>query len=173
MIQDAKTSNATEMLTRTKNRIEEINEYVAGETKDDATSMIKWQLHKIMAEARSAVAKTEVDVKTVDAMVKITTEEAIGAALNNQLTKAKIALTKEEERAISVELTQEWEKLSLNHDANRIDAMRTKVMWTLGKMNIEQRQREMIADAITSIATMSNMNHQRGLDRNERRAPLS
>ena len=102
--QNAKTSEAQEVLTRTQNRLAEIQEYVAAETKDDATSTIKWNLDKIRSEAGSATAKKYVDQLTADNLVKLAEAEAAGALLKNELTRAQTELTKAQIQEISAKM---------------------------------------------------------------------
>lgn len=127
LIQDAKTGQAQEVLTRTKNRIEEINEYVQGETKDDATSTIKWQLHKIMAEAGSAVAKNYVDQNTANSMIEIAKANATGALLHNELTRANTNLTNAQIEEISAKIKNMAQTIDVQERHNKIEQFKAEL----------------------------------------------
>lgn len=113
-------------------------------TQEARISHVRANAQKAVAEMEIAKNESKISEQTYKSQIKIIQEEAIQAVLKNELTS-------EQTRAISVQLAQEWEKLSGQVSQREIERVKTKVMWELGKMNIEQRRAEMMADAATSV----------------------
>lgn len=113
---------------------------------------------KMEQEIRSLGAKGDIDEATVNDKIQQVRAESIGAILKNDLTK-------EQTREISVRLAQEWEKLSGQVSQRDIERTRVKVAWELGKMNLDQRKAEMIADGVTNLMRGGADSHHRSKDR--------
>ena len=91
--------------------------------------------------------------------------QAVGQELENVLTKAetkltnaKTLLTNEQKRAISVELAQEWERLSnqleqigTEKHRNAINEFTAKVNAELGRGNLELRKLELGANVVNGL----------------------
>lgn len=113
---------------------------------------------KVEQEIRSLGAKGDIDEATVKEKIAQVRAESIGAILKNDLTK-------EQTREISVRLTQEWERLSGQVSQRDIERTRAKITWELGKMNLDQRKAEMIADGVTNLMRGGADSHHRSKDR--------
>lgn len=134
LIQDAKTSEAKEALTRIESRIGEINANVAEATEDEQISGIKWDLQKTMGEARSALARGAIDEKTSDDVIKLAKITAQNALLDGALKQAQY-------KEIYAKIENLKEQIRLGDTRNAIDKFSKEIqaeypnlMNTVGKL---------------------------------------
>ena len=110
--------------------------------------------HTASEEALQAVNNTDVSNATVQDRIKQIKQNAIGAVLDNALTKAQTGKTmqeiekiKTEMRAISTGIEQGWQRG--NNEVNR-----TQIMERLGNAGLDLQDRNAILNTITSLSTL-------------------
>lgn len=118
---------AQKALTEADTRIKTIIGNVSEQTQDDQKVKYHAETNKALDEARSAMAQAGVDEKTADSKIEILKQNAIGAAIENRLGEAKTSLTKQQIDNLKNEITQNWEKLSLQSESNMISKMVAEV----------------------------------------------
>jgi len=125
---------------------------------DSALYQLKANADKAQSEARSALIKANVDENTKNSQIKKINSEAANEAFKLTLMEADKNLTNEKARAITQELAQEWERLSIELDKvgigkmdNAIKEFTAKMNARLGTQNLEMRRIEAGLNAAGSI----------------------
>ena len=125
---------------------------------------------KAISEVQILRNDAQISENTIWDKVMLIRRQAVGQELENALTKAetklsnaKTLLTNEQKRAISVELAQEWERLSNQLDQigtekhrNAINEFTAKVNAELGRGNLELRKLELGADVVNGLFKNGN-----------------
>lgn len=116
---------------------------------DSALYQLKANADKAQSEARSALIKANVDEQTKETQINKLNSEAANEAFKLTLMEADKNLTNEKARAITQELAQEWERLSIELDkvgigkmSNAIQEFTAKMNARLGTQNLEMRRIE-------------------------------
>lgn len=119
---------------------------IGNSTLDEAIAGIKANADKAQSEARSGLVKANVDEKTQSASENKIRSEAINEAFKLTLMKSDTNLNNERARAVTQELAQEWERLSIELDKvgvskmqNAIQEFTAKVNARLGQGNLNMR----------------------------------
>lgn len=120
---------------------------IANKTSNDIIETVEANRTKAEAEAGIALVQGRVMTTTEKEQIEKIRAEATNTALQGLLTKANIAYTEEDTRAISVKLAQEWEKLYQADRANDYtkmnaytNAFNAKLSEYLGKADLQLRE---------------------------------
>ena len=104
---------------------------------------------KAVAESSSAITNANVSASTKESQINKINSEAANEAFKLTLMQADKNLTNERARAITQELAQEWERLSIELDKvgigkmnNAIQEFTAKMNARLGTQNLEMRRIE-------------------------------
>jgi len=104
---------------------------------------------KAVAESSSAITNANVSASTKESQINKINSEAANEAFKLTLMQADKNLTEEKTRAITQELAQEWERLSIELDKvgigkmnNAIQEFTAKMNARLGTQNLEMRRIE-------------------------------
>lgn len=159
--QDAETGAAEEQFTKAKTAMQTMQNTEQLATQEERIQHVKTNAYIALEEMQIAKNERKISDATYNEQIKIVEQESIQALLKNELTA-------EQTRAISQQLAQEWERLSGQVTQRDIERAKVRVTWELGKMGIEQRKAEMIANATTDILRGSDNNRHRNADRNQR-----
>ena len=123
-----------------------ISNEIGNKTIDEAIYQVKANADKAQSEARSALVGANVDEATKESEIKKINSEAINEAFKLTLMKSDVGLNNEKARAVTVELAQEWERLSIELDKvgvgkmqNAIQEFTAKVNARLGQGNLNMR----------------------------------
>lgn len=124
-------------------------------TLDGNIALVGAELNKFNADIENAVLNNKITEATANEKIKQAEIETQNMIIEGELDKAKTSLTKEEQRAISVELTQEWERLYLEagrldeqSKSNKIAEFNAKWSAKLGIGNLEMRRIEAGLNAV-------------------------
>lgn len=124
----------------------EIANRIAGKTIEEVISGIKANADKAQSEARSSLIEANVDETTRKEREDKIRSEAINEAFKLTLMKSNVNLNNEKARAVTQELAQEWERLSIELDKvgigkmqNAINEFTAKVNARLGQGNLNMR----------------------------------
>jgi len=116
---------------------------------ESALYQLKANADKAQSEARSALIKANVDEQTKESQINKLNSEAANEAFKLTLMEADRNLTNEKARAVTQELAQEWERLSIELDKvgvgkmqNAINEFTAKINARLGTQNLEMRRIE-------------------------------
>lgn len=155
---DTDNTIADTSVKNTQAKANEIANYINTELTTNTIEKAKVEYNKAVADFRSADANADVDSATVQTKINKLNAELTGSILENELTDAKIDLTNEQKRAISVELAQEWENLYLRAEeldirkqSNAIQEFAEKWKARLGIGNLEMRKIEAGLNVATQI----------------------
>lgn len=99
----------------------EIDNYIKNNTANFQIEQAETLSEKLNEELTKLQISNYVDKKTAETAILQQKANLATTYLQQEATKAGIKLTQEQTRAISVELAQEWERLSLQSDRNKID----------------------------------------------------
>lgn len=113
---------------------------------------------KAVAESSSAITNANVSASTKEAQINKINSEAANEAFKLTLMEADRNLTNEKARAVTQELAQEWERLSIELDKvgvgkmqNAINEFTAKINARLGTQNLEMRRIEAGLNAAGNI----------------------
>lgn len=113
---------------------------------------------KAVAESSSAITNANVSASTKESQINKINSEAANEAFKLTLMEADRNLTNEKARAVTQELAQEWERLSIELDKvgigkmkNAIDEFTAKINARLGTQNLEMRRIEAGLNAAGSL----------------------
>lgn len=118
-LENARNANDIQRLQKTMMNIEN---YEKQASQEDRLDYIALQTRMATKALVSAGAQAQVDVASIDSRIKIIQQEAIGAAIRNELSKAQITLTQEQVKKISADIAQGWEGLSQNNRRIKLQA---------------------------------------------------
>jgi hypothetical protein len=140
---------ANTALTKMNEANAKIQNEIGSKTIEDAIYQIGANADKAQSEARSALVKANVDEKTMNSEMQKINSEAINEAFKLTLMKSNVNLNNEKARAITEELAQEWERLSIELDKvgigkmqNAINEFTAKINAKLGQGNLDMRRIE-------------------------------
>lgn len=144
----AKTESET-YLNQLRSANENLAYNIRSMTMDEAIDEIKANADMAQSNARKAVIDANVTEETKQAQIDKIQSESINEAFKLTLMKADYKLTNEKARAISVELAQEWEKLTIELEKvgigkmqNAINEFTAKINAKLGQGNLQMRKVE-------------------------------
>lgn len=118
-LENARNANDIQRLQKTMMNIEN---YEKQASQEDRLDYIALQTRMATKALVSAGAQAQVDAASIDSRIKIIQQEAIGAAIRNELSKAQITLTQEQVKKISADIAQGWEGLSQNDRRIKLQA---------------------------------------------------
>lgn len=108
--------------------LKEIEATVNQATKEDVIDKISFDTRKAMKELEIATVESGIARETIDEKIKIIEQTAIGAVLQNTLTKVQtekgkqdIKLSKEQIKKWSEEIAQGWEQLDQNQQKIKLE----------------------------------------------------
>lgn len=96
-------------------------------TQANRMEYIEYQTKQAMKQLELLKDEAFISNATIDEKIKIIQQAAIGAALNNILTKEQIGKTKEETNAIATYIQQAWSKLALDYGHLEEEKEKTKI----------------------------------------------
>ena len=110
----------------------EIENYIKKGSAEFEISQAEYLSGKLSEELKNLEITNYKDRATAETAIKQAKANLASIYLEQEATRVGIKLTKEQTRAISVELAQGWEELSLKHDSNvnRMNANQIKLLET-------------------------------------------
>jgi hypothetical protein len=127
----------------------ELQNNLQSRSMEDVLDTIKYNRDTAVANSSKAITEANVSASTKQAQIDKINAEAINEAFKLTLMKADVNLKDEQARAITQELAQEWERLSIEVDKvgtmkmkNAIDEFTAKINAKLGQGNLQMRQIE-------------------------------
>lgn len=133
---------------------QEIDNYIKDSTKELSIENAINLSEKLEQEVTALKMTNYKNSETLQTDIQQVKANLATTYLQQQATKAGIALTQEQTRKISEELAQGWEHLSLKQDSNQIEFLKAKITKVLGEENlklIERGQNIEIGKAVTNI----------------------
>ncbi len=119
---------------------------IKSRTIEDVVGTIGANMNKALGEAKTALAEGNLNNETYNDLVKERKARAVNEAFKLTLMKSDANLNNEKARAVSQELAQEWERLSIELDKvgigkmqNAIQEFTAKVNARLGQGNLNMR----------------------------------
>lgn len=147
--QGIKNKKAQELLTKTENRIKQLDEQYQWESLSDRVAQIKATANTAWYNMEIANNESKLSERTLQTKIAL-----LGRELINQTLKSK--QISEQTREIGVRLTQEWERLSLTIDdigtkkhANAINEFEAKVWAELEKARLGLYEKKIIVDGLS------------------------
>ena len=99
---------------QTKNRLMEIQADIADIEKANKQYLITAEIDNILQNTKNLKTNNELTEAQFSSIVEETRQKAIGQALENELTRAKIKLTDTERQQIITTITQKWTELGIS-----------------------------------------------------------
>ena len=118
----------------------EIDNYIKNSSAEFEISQAEYLSGKLSEELKNLEITNYKERATAETAITQAKANLASTYLQQEATRVGIKLTKEQTRAISIELAQGWEELSLRHDtnvnqmnANQIKLLETKIYKALGE----------------------------------------
>lgn len=143
---DTENTTANTSLTKMNEANARLANELSTKTLEDVVDTVRANRDIALAESGIKVVEGRVTTSTEQAQIKKINADANNEVFKLTLMKADEKLTEEKTRAISVELSQEWERLSIELDkvgigkmGNAIQEFTAKVNARLGQGNLNMR----------------------------------
>lgn len=120
LLQGIENQKAQQALTEMQTSIASIEEEIKGKTQNVAIAMAQTELAKQTAVMHSLEAQGNIDQKTMNDKIQIIRQQAMGAVLQNEYTRAGINKTKQETDSIANQMTLVWAQLENSKDQTAI-----------------------------------------------------
>lgn len=128
LTQGIQNQKAVEQLTKTQNRISDIDAWVKEHSKEDLSNMILWESQKVMQEMEILRKQNLVDNQTMDTKVDMAKAQLAGQYLENALTRAqtttegvKPAVLQQQIQTMIREGIQKWRALEIEGNRANVD----------------------------------------------------
>lgn len=147
----------------------EAEAYVKNNTLDEAVDFIKWNTGKALAEYEKSTNEAYVSTKTREEeieKIKLANAEMI---LRNKLTIAQTDAVKENVKAMWHNVKLNYSKTQQGWEALRNSSEGTNIQKIMNDAGLEQRDQEMMMDALFNVGEMGNDMYQQGQNRYIRR----
>lgn len=129
--QGIKNQQAAQALTEAQTKMQNLQNTITGETLENVIAQIDTQTSIIYNQLQSSAAQSDLDTATVQDRINTVHTMAIGAILNNDLTRAKtgeaksnIQVNTEQIQQMAASISQKWQELTnvseRNADTNRM-----------------------------------------------------
>lgn len=155
---DTENTIANTALTKMNTENAELQNKLQSQSLETTLDTIIANRDKAVAESAIAMNNANVDLSTKEAKIKKINSEAINEAFKLTLMQSDTNLNNEKARAITQELAQEWERLSIELDKvgigkmqNAIQEFTAKVNARLGTQNLQMRRIEAGLNTASSI----------------------
>lgn len=108
---DIENTQANTALTNVNTKIAELDRQFKDGTLEQNIANVSNQASQIMAEARSAMTKANIDAATQETMIQSKQLELIGIGIENALKQSNIAVNEQEIKASAAKVLQGWKAL--------------------------------------------------------------
>lgn len=136
-----------------KNKGQEIENYIKQATQGDTVSQIAENARKAMYDAQIAGTASVVSEGTQKSQIQRIEANAIGAMIENELNRSKIAINRQEIQRVITDLQQKQEAIDISRNVQEQNKANQEALVELGKLGLSIQGAKVILEGVKSVSS--------------------